>query len=625
MQTIPNSTLYLCKNVDLDPNYNYTIDFDNITAQTNYFDSKIATEFEINEGYSYIRDSETLKVQANIDDLLGFNYLFYNNGSKRYYAFITKKEYINPTCTSLSFKLDVLQCFMFNYEIDESFVEREHQDRYTKESTTLKAKYNIELENLDAGAEYDIVSSTKLKDNANAPDGLVWAEVVATQAIASGSYSNIDPSTYKNRCLSFTQNGVRTGLYCYLFPIIIGGTSNANFWTYDGSGAVVKLNNLLAECSYSTAVLSIRILHYCPIKYTISSYTSGSQSGYLLTFASGYSSTAQTFDTTDMRIVTANVDNFGGVDLSKQGGLYLNLVRVRLTTINDTLATQLTPREIALSQLNISNPKNINYEPKLLTYPYQYYQLCDYQSLPLKIKNEYIDEPKNIKYIQSLGIQSKAKLYVKNYNNDNGKEYNTTNSTISELPLSTDAYISYMAQNKASATTGVALNVATGLGTLGLGLATGGIGLVAGIGMAVNSGMQIASNLIKMQDLKDTPDSIRQAGNNAEFDLLDNNYHIVLSELRIKESYRTKLFNYFYHYGYKCNDFKKPNTRSRYYFNYIKTIGANIKTNIDADFRAEIENAYNNGITIWHYRDALTFKGINNYDYENVETNLMED
>ena len=65
--------------------------------------------------------------------------------------------------------------------------------------------------------------------------------------------------------------------------------------------------------------------------------------------------------------------------------------------------------------------------------------------------------------------------------------------------------------------------------------------------------------------------------------------------------------------------------RSRYYFNYIKTIGANIKTNIDADFRAEIENAYNNGITIWHYRNATTFKGVNNYDYENVETNLMED
>ena len=624
MQTIPNSTLYLCKNVDLDPSYNYTIDFDNITAQTNYFDSKIASEFEINEGYSYIRDSQTLKVQANIDDLLGINYLFYNNGSKRYYAFITKKEYINPTCTSLTFKLDVLQSFMFNYEIDESFIEREHQDRFNVNGNNLELKYNIETENLDAGTEYDIVSSSKLKDNDNAPAGLVWVEVLASQAIATGNYGNTEPATFKNMCMPLYQNEVRTGLYCYLFPSIIGKNTftGSRFYTYDGTGAIVSLNDLMSSLASSTAVLAIRVLHYCPIKFNISAYSSG----YLVTFPSGYKNSADQnmYDTTAMRVVTANVSNFGGVNFSNYGGYILNLYRIK-ENINDTLTTRILPRVINKSYVNIENTKDINFEPKLLTYPYQYYQLCDYQSLPLKIKNEYIDVAKNIKYIQSIGIQSKSKLYVENYNNDNGKEYNTINSTISELPLANNAYISYMAQNKATATSGVALNVATGLGTLGLGLATGGIGLIAGVGMAVNSATQIANNLIKMQDLKDTPDSIRQAGNNAEFDLLDNNYQIVLTELRIKSNYREKIFNYFYHYGYKCNDFKKPNTRSRYYFNYIKTIGANIKTNIDADFRAEIENAYNNGLTIWHYRDALTFKGINNYDYENVETNLMED
>lgn len=624
MQTIPNSTLYLCKNVDLDPNYNYTIDFDNITAQANYFDSKIATEFEINEGYSYIRDSQSLKVQANIDDLLGINYLFYNNGNKRYYAFITKKEYINPTCTSLSFKLDVLQSFMFNYEIDESFIEREHQDRFTKNGNRINFKYNIESENLDAGSEYDIVSSTKLKDIDIAPAGLVWVEVLASQAIATGTYSNTDPSTFKNNCSTLYQNEVRTGLYCYLFPTIIGNnsTTGSKFYTYDGTGSIVSLNDLIPSLASSTAVLAIRVLHYCPIKFNLSVHSNG----YLITFPSGYKNNAEEnmFNHSAMKVVTANVSNFGGVDYSNYGGYILNLHIIK-DNINDTLTTKILPRTINKSNVNIENAKNINFEPKLLTYPYQYYQLCDYQSLPLKIKNEYIDVAKNIKYIQSVGIQCKSKLYVENYNNDNGKEYNTINSTISELPLANNAYISYMAQNKAAATSGVALNVATGLGTLGLGLATGGIGLIAGVGMAVNSATQIANNLIKMQDLKDTPDSIRQAGNNAEFDLLDNNYQIVLSELRIKESYRTKLFNYFYHYGYKCNDFKKPNTRSRYYFNYIKTIGANIKTNIDADFRAEIENAFNNGITIWHYRNALTFKGINNYDYENVETNIMED
>ena len=79
MPTI-KSTLYLCSNVPLDPNYSYTLDFDNLQAQTTYFDSKINNTLEENEDYSYIRDSEDIKVQANIDDLLGVNYLFYENG-----------------------------------------------------------------------------------------------------------------------------------------------------------------------------------------------------------------------------------------------------------------------------------------------------------------------------------------------------------------------------------------------------------------------------------------------------------------------------------------------------------------------------------------------------------------
>ena len=76
MPTI-KSTLYLCSGVPLDPNYSYTMDFDNLQAQTTYFDSKINNVLQENEDYSYIRDSEDIKVQANIDDLQGVNYLFY--------------------------------------------------------------------------------------------------------------------------------------------------------------------------------------------------------------------------------------------------------------------------------------------------------------------------------------------------------------------------------------------------------------------------------------------------------------------------------------------------------------------------------------------------------------------
>ena len=164
----------------------------------------------------------------------------------------------------------------------------------------------------------------------------------------------------------------------------------------------------------------------------------------------------------------------------------------------------------------------------------------------------------------------------------------------------------------------------TGAG-IGIGLATGGIGLAVAGTQVLNYAGGIANSIAQINDIKNKPDEVKKTALDLVLDYTTKDLYLTLNNYDIRPQFKSKVFNYFYHYGYKCNDFKKPNTRSRYYFNYIKTIGANIKTNIDADFRSEIENAYNNGLTIWHYRSAGTFKGINNYNYENVEINLMED
>lgn len=627
---IPNSILYLLKNVDLDVDYNYVIDFNSESEQLIYFNEHIASELHNNDSYSYIRETEQIVVDEPIDSLIDVNYLMFNNGSKWYYGFITNKEYVSTSRTRLSFKLDVYQSFMFDYEIDESFIEREHQDRFIKENDKLKAKFNTALENLDVGTDYDIIENEKLKDNPNAPDNLVWLEVIATQPLVKDvEYSNTDTTKFKNKADKLEQNGVDTNFYCYLLPYIIGTNLDLYHWyTYEGTGNIVQLEDPAFEAT-STAIVSIRVLHYCPIKYEIIEYqpSASYSKGYLISFPSGYTASAEenNYDLTDMRVIMANNTNFGGVNLQYHtSSRFLNLVDINKDNENSTLASTIKPVEIAINDLSINNLKNKEYETKLKTYPYEYIQLCDYQSNPLKIKQEYIDSEKTIKFKQSYGIQTKTKYYVEDYNNDKGKEYNSTSSTISELPLFTDEYISYMAQNKASATTGVAVNTIAGIASLALGVFTGGIGLVAGAGMAINSATQIANHLIKMQDLKDSPDSIRQAGNNAEFDLIDLNYGLVKTKLRIKEEHYNRVYNYLYHYGYKCNDFKKPNVRSRYYFNYIKTIGVNIKTNLNGNIKNELANIYNNGVTIWHYRNKNTFKGVNNYDYENVEINLME-
>jgi hypothetical protein len=193
-----------------------------------------------------------------------------------------------------------------------------------------------------------------------------------------------------------------------------------------------------------------------------------------------------------------------------------------------------------------------------------------------------------------------------------------------ELPLLTDAWKQYENTHKASLRTGLLVQGSMLLGSAALGVATGGIGLVAAGGAAIAFGGQIANALIKQQDIKNTPDDLVNTGDDVGLNFIKNNLYITENQYEIESSYKQRLFNYFKHYGYKCNDFKVPNLKSRYYYNYIKTIGCNIDSNIDNKYITRIREIFDKGITLWHYRDETTFKGIENYDYENVEMSLIE-
>lgn len=122
----PNTTIRLLKNVPFTKSYKYTTKFGSKTAQTDYFIRK--TKYTVTE-YTYQRQEEKIRVGILADDLLDCNYLMYRNtsfGNKWFYAFITNVEYVNNEMSNISFELDVMQTWQFDYTVKESFVEREH-------------------------------------------------------------------------------------------------------------------------------------------------------------------------------------------------------------------------------------------------------------------------------------------------------------------------------------------------------------------------------------------------------------------------------------------------------------------------------------------------------------------
>ena len=125
----PGTNIRLLKNVPLDNTYNHTLYFSSKTNQSNYF---IGLEKYNLANYSYIRKGRgTARVGILADKLYDCNYMMYQNssfGNKWFYAFITSVEYINNETSEITFEIDVIQTWLFDFNLRQSFVEREHTE-----------------------------------------------------------------------------------------------------------------------------------------------------------------------------------------------------------------------------------------------------------------------------------------------------------------------------------------------------------------------------------------------------------------------------------------------------------------------------------------------------------------
>ena len=76
--------------------------------------------------YDYLREHEPIEINLSHDYLTNnsVNYLKFNNGYRDVYAFIVEKRYINDEVTDIIIEIDVIQTFMFDFDIKRSFVER---------------------------------------------------------------------------------------------------------------------------------------------------------------------------------------------------------------------------------------------------------------------------------------------------------------------------------------------------------------------------------------------------------------------------------------------------------------------------------------------------------------------
>lgn len=127
MYIAPNTVIKLLTNVRLDNTYEHTLYFVDKTAQLAFFNSKVLHTF-LNQTYQRITRN-IVRLNFNADDLYNCNYMMFQNtsyGNKWFYAFITSIDYVNNATCDVKFEIDVVQTWLFETQINNSFVVRQH-------------------------------------------------------------------------------------------------------------------------------------------------------------------------------------------------------------------------------------------------------------------------------------------------------------------------------------------------------------------------------------------------------------------------------------------------------------------------------------------------------------------
>lgn len=514
----------------------HQLNFNNATAQYNYFNS-LPKKLNIDEDdYSYVRQDSVLRIGAHIDSLLGYNYVMYRNenySNKWFYAFITDMEYLNDGCTAVTIKTDVWQTWQFDLTFRKCFVEREHVNDDTFGLHTIP-------ENLEVG-EY-ICNTTFDADYAKHDSAAAVENLVVVFQTTKVAFDNYTFPTNTSQVYA----GIPQG--CYMFGIsykeaLETGRLNFIVGMYDGNGAADAIVSIFVVpkgvCEWETRTATgSGDTYLVPV--------SSSSCEVISNFQTAFNDTLDGYTPKNNKCLTGQfnylyVSNNGGVDVTYN---YENFIGntckfIIYGTLEQGGAVKLSP----------------------------------YNSKISKRDGEYTSWTEGVEGVK-LPMLSWASDFYLNWEAVNAKNI--------EVQTGLDA-----------------LSFGFGLAGSFIGGA-GGMDNAAGTPSLLGYAGNLANTLQQVKQAKMTPPQARGNVNGGGLTFAANRACFTFKKMSIRREYAEIVDQYFTQVGYKVNTVKVPNITGRRNWNYVKTIDVNILADIPQADLNEIKGFFNRGITIWH-------------------------
>lgn len=554
----PNSIAVLLTGVPLDETYDHTIKFASETAQRNYFLSK---ELMRVHPQTYQRHSENvIRVEALADNLYHVNYLMFQNtsfGNKWFYAFVKRVEYINNKTTELVYEIDVYQTWLFEMQVGQCFVEREH---------ILNDGIGASLtdEGLEIG-DHEITGVLDVTGFGSSIYNNFYGVIATTEWTIA--HANFDPND-ENEIAGDTGLNVLTG-GCYYFKFDL-----------DDMYKVRDYVRVLSEQDQLDAIVNVFMLP----KIVVDSYTREQD--------------PTPNPNTPYYIDYPDVDPLGHIP--KNMKLYQYPYHFLEASDNNGNSKIYKYEYFDTRKISQSNNKvafkmscSISPMPEMLLIPEYYDSSFDYN---VDSEDSGFDNAMISSVIPRIPYSSDSYAVWLAQNSTWMNGHRVENSEIINPKTAT---------NLAVTSAGAGLAAASKFGDPRIGLLAGaGAGIVAGVNA-------VYDKISAKEKAKLLPDKYN-AGTGS-INLQYNKLGFTIYSKRIRQTMMARIDEFFELYGYKTNELKVPNMDSRPHWNFVKTTWANISGNIPADDIVKLKEIFNNGITFWKNPSEVGNYTLNNH------------
>lgn len=560
----PSTTVRVCQSIPLDNTYTDTILFTSKSAQESYFASKTK---KVYSGLTYQRLASNSSTWAIfLEDVADYfydcNYLCFQNGgfgNKWLYAFISDILYINENCTAITFEIDVMQTWLFDFEIKKSFIERMHVADDTISRNVVEEDLNFMQR-----YEYYYVENSRLFEGSTRPldtDGEFDDRIIYDSIILVATSEDVDEedeileggliqNTYQGlKYIGFNANDLGVG-YCnaWLKRMNEGGKAGAinsismvpsAGLTYS-SGGNGKLNINIEDPNGNVG-----------------------EKEYLI----NYSTLDDDYIPKNNKLFCWPYHFFSITTLDGQSYDY---------KYEDIIESDPVP---GTTTMKFKFKFAFGTDPTYFMYP-SYYMKC------------------NNNYDYGIKLSGFPKC---NWNFGVWENYYAQQDTNIILSMLSSA-LGSASSASGSVLSGAGSKTGLGVGT-GLAIAQAGLGVLQA-GLSTFGGLSV---------VKSQPDQSKGANNvgGVNYNMETMDFWII--HKRLHWGYVVKIDDYFTKFGYRVNSTGVPNLHTRKYWNYLKLDQPSVTGNMPVGDMRMIKQILSNGITFWHTTD------VGNYDLNNNE------